>query len=54
MPGKQYSVSMKKTKIKGLGDVVHVITKKLKIKECEGCEKRRKILNKIRIPKFKT
>lgn len=41
------------TKKIGLGDVVHKITKKLKIKECGACGKRREVLNKFRIPKFK-
>jgi len=38
---------------KGLGDVVHGITKKLRIKECGGCEKRRVVLNKFRLPKIR-
>jgi len=38
---------------KGLGDVVHRITKKLRIKECGGCKKRREVLNKFRIPKIR-
>lgn len=40
-------------KTKGLGDVVYRVTKKLRIKECGGCKKRREVLNKFRIPKFK-
>ena len=40
-------------KTTGLGDVVHRVTKKLRIKECGGCKKRREVLNKFRIPKFK-
>ena len=42
---------MKKTI--GFGDVVHGLTKKLRIKECGGCGKRREVLNKFRLPKFK-
>lgn len=38
---------------KGLGDVVHGITKKLKIRECGSCKRRREVLNKFRVPKFK-
>jgi len=37
----------------GLGDVVHKVTKKLRIKECGGCGKRRAVLNKVRLPRFK-
>lgn len=37
----------------GLGDVVHKVTKKLRIKECGGCKRRREVLNKFRVPKFK-
>ena len=33
--------------IRGLGDVVAKVTKKLGIKECGGCKERRKKLNKI-------
>lgn len=40
-------------KKKGLGDVVREVTKKLRIKECGGCKKRREVLNKFRMPKFK-
>jgi len=40
-------------KTTGLGDVVHRVTKKLKIRECGGCKKRREVLNKFRVPKFK-
>jgi len=38
---------------KGLGDIMSRFTKKLKIKECGGCKRRREVLNKFRIPKFK-
>jgi len=38
---------------KGLGDVVYRVTKKLRIKECGGCEKRRAVLNKFRLPKIR-
>lgn len=43
----------KNMKSVGLGDVIHKITKRLGIKECEGCGKRREVLNKYRLPKFK-
>ena len=33
-------------KLRGLGDRVAVFTKKLGIKECGGCKKRREALNK--------
>jgi len=35
--------------LEGLGDVVAKATKKLGIKECDGCKKRREWLNK-RVP----
>ena len=32
-------------KIKGVGDVISVVTKALSIEECEGCKKRKDYLN---------
>ncbi len=35
----------------GLGDVVSKITGALRIPECGGCKRRKKWLNKVRIPR---
>jgi hypothetical protein len=34
----------------GLGDLVSRATKKLGLRECEGCARRRALLNKVRLP----
>ena len=34
-------------RINGLGDVVHKVTSKLRIRECGGCKKRREALNRL-------
>lgn len=34
-------------RIRGLGDVVHKVTSKLRIRECGGCKKRREALNRL-------
>ena len=35
---------------RGLGDLVAGVTKRLGIRHCAGCERRRAALNKIRVP----
>jgi len=40
-------------KTMGFGDIVHRVTKKLRIRECGGCKRRREVLNKFRVPRFR-
>jgi len=34
----------------GLGDLVSKVTKAVGLRECDGCARRRALLNKIRLP----
>lgn len=34
----------------GLGDLIAAVTKKFGVAPCDGCEERRKKLNRIRLP----
>lgn len=33
--------------VRGLGDAVHALTHALGIRECDGCEKRRELFNRL-------
>lgn len=47
---KQSKVSREELDAGGLGDLVAKVTKKLGIPTCDGCDRRRKALNKVPLP----